>query len=173
MSKYYTRCRAGLPAKIEAQLHFPFRLPSESSRCQAGAELRQEQRLIWYYFPLVVAPNVWLAAVPPCVGFAGWLLGGMDSKPLMAVVYYEASEDVAGSWNYDGVVNRGGQFEYSNPCIRVLLTLKVTIRLAFRQLEGFAGSIFQLMGIDLKVPCYTQVCRRQKGPTTPRNAGKY
>jgi hypothetical protein len=24
----------------------------------------------------------WLAAVPPCVGFAGWLFGGMDSKPL-------------------------------------------------------------------------------------------
>ena len=77
------------------------------------------------------------------------------------------SEDVAGSWNYDGVVKRGGQFEYSDTCIRVLLTLKVTFRLAFRQLEGFAGSIFQLMGIDLKVPCYTQVCRRQKGLPVP------
>ena len=83
------------------------------------------------------------------------------------------SEDVAGSWNYDGVVERGGQFEYSDTCIRGLLTLKVTFRLAFRQLEGFAGSIFQLMGIDLKVPCYTQVCRRQKGPAIPRNAGRY
>ena len=61
------------------------------------------------------------------------------------------SEDVAGSWNYDGVVKRGGQFEYSDTCIRVLLTLKVTFRRAFRQLEGFAGSIFQLMGIDLRV----------------------
>ena len=57
--------------------------------------------------------------------------------------------------------------------IRGLLTLKVTFRLAFRQLEGFAGSVFQLMGIDLKVPCYAQVCRRQKGPAIPRNAGKY
>jgi hypothetical protein len=26
--------------------------------------------------------NGWLAAVPPCVGSAGWLFGGMDSKPL-------------------------------------------------------------------------------------------
>jgi hypothetical protein len=24
----------------------------------------------------------WLAAVSPCVGFAGWLFGGMDSKPV-------------------------------------------------------------------------------------------
>jgi len=28
--------------------------------------------------------NGWLAAVSPSVGFVGWLLGGMDSKPLMA-----------------------------------------------------------------------------------------
>jgi hypothetical protein len=27
--------------------------------------------------------NGWLAAVPPFVGFAGWLFGGMDSKPLL------------------------------------------------------------------------------------------
>jgi hypothetical protein len=27
---------------------------------------------------------VWLAAVPPCVGFVGGLFGGMDSKPLLA-----------------------------------------------------------------------------------------
>jgi hypothetical protein len=34
-------------------------------------------------FFMVVA-NGWLAAVPPCVGFAGRLFGGMDSKPLLA-----------------------------------------------------------------------------------------
>jgi hypothetical protein len=33
--------------------------------------------------------KVWLATVPPCVGFAGWLLGGMDSKPLFgAFLFY-------------------------------------------------------------------------------------
>ena len=30
----------------------------------------------------MLTANYWLAAVPPCVGFAGWLFGGMDSKPL-------------------------------------------------------------------------------------------
>jgi hypothetical protein len=29
---------------------------------------------------ILVLANSWLAAVPPCVGFAGWLFGGMDSK---------------------------------------------------------------------------------------------
>jgi hypothetical protein len=31
----------------------------------------------------VLSANVWLAAMPPCVGFAGWLFGGMGSKPLL------------------------------------------------------------------------------------------
>jgi hypothetical protein len=29
-----------------------------------------------------------LAAVPPCVGFAGWLFGGMDSKPGLALAFF-------------------------------------------------------------------------------------
>jgi len=36
---------------------------------------------------LLYRPNVWLAAVPPCVGFAGYLFGGMDSKPLFDVLF--------------------------------------------------------------------------------------
>lgn len=40
------------------------------------------------------------------------------------------SEDVALSWHYAGVVERGGQLEYSDTCIRTLLTLKVTFHRA-------------------------------------------
>jgi hypothetical protein len=36
---------------------------------------------------ILVSPIGWLAAVPPCGGFAGWLFGGMDSKPLMVAFY--------------------------------------------------------------------------------------
>ncbi|NJN33184.1 MAG: hypothetical protein HC817_01955 [Saprospiraceae bacterium] len=38
-----------------------------------------------------MAENGWLAAVPPCVGFAGWLFGGMDSKPLLNKAYRQPS----------------------------------------------------------------------------------
>ncbi len=55
-------------------------------------------------------------------------------------------ESVAESWYHRGPKKRGGQFVYSASCIALLLTLKVTFRLAFRQLEGFAGSVFDLMG---------------------------
>ncbi len=55
-------------------------------------------------------------------------------------------EPVAGSWYYREPKKRGGQFVYSASCIALLLTLKVTFCLAFRQLEGLANSVFDLMG---------------------------
>jgi len=70
-------------------------------------------------------------------------------------------DKVAQSWYHQGPAKRGGQMIYSADCIVMLLSLKVTFRLGFRQLEGFAESILNLMGIDLQVPSYTQICRRQ------------
>lgn len=76
-------------------------------------------------------------------------------------------ETVSGSWYHRGPSKRGGQLVYSSDCIVLLLTLKATFCLAFRQLEGFAGSIFDLMAIDLQIPSYTQICRRQVGLNVP------
>ena len=76
-------------------------------------------------------------------------------------------DSVSGSWYHQGPVKRGGQMVYSANCMVLLLTLKVTFRLAFRQLEGFAESVFALMGVDLRVPSYTQICRRQSGLKVP------
>jgi len=76
-------------------------------------------------------------------------------------------ESISGSWYHIGPVKRGGQMIYSGACIMLLLILKVTFRLAFRQLEGFAASVFALMGVDLQVPGYTQICRRQAGLKVP------
>ncbi len=72
-------------------------------------------------------------------------------------------EETEGAWYDAREAKRGGQYVYSDDCIGTLLRLKVVFRLAFRQLEGFANSIFRLGGISLKVPCYTQICRREKG----------
>ncbi len=74
---------------------------------------------------------------------------------------------VAESWYHDGPPQRGGQTVYSADCIVLLLTFKATFRLGFRQLEGFAASIFELMALDLAVPSYSQICRRQKGLNVP------
>ncbi len=70
---------------------------------------------------------------------------------------------VQNTWYHNRPSKRGGQYVYSPACIELLLILKSTFHLAFRQLEGFTGSLFELMHISLKVPSYTQICRRQGG----------
>jgi hypothetical protein len=54
----------------------------------------------------------------------------------------------------------------------MLLTLKVTFKLPFRQLEGFACSLMKLLKVDLQVPDYSQICRRQKGLPVPLGLSK-
>ena len=81
-------------------------------------------------------------------------------------------EDVAQQWYHQGEAKKGGQFIYANACIVLLLTLKVTFKLPFRQLEGFACSLMDLLKLGLRVPDYSQICRRQKGLTVPMGLGK-
>ena len=81
-------------------------------------------------------------------------------------------EGLIEKWRHQGEPKRGGQFRYSDECIRVLLTLKVVLHLPFRQLEGLAVSLFKLMKLGLEVPSYTQICRRQKGLKVPLTFGK-
>lgn len=82
------------------------------------------------------------------------------------------SEDVAQQWYYQGQRRKGGQFVYADDCILLLLTLKVTFKLPFRQLEGFACSLMGLLQVALQVPDYSQICRRQKGLKVPLGLGK-
>lgn len=43
------------------------------------------------------------------------------------------SEDIAQQWYHQGQPQKGGQLIYANDCILLLLTLKVTFKLAFRR----------------------------------------
>lgn len=69
-------------------------------------------------------------------------------------------EEAISNWYYEGPSQKGGQYEYSDTCIECLLGLKVVFSLAYRQLEGFACSIISLMGFEVQVPVYSQICRR-------------
>jgi len=72
-------------------------------------------------------------------------------------------EEAIAEWYYDGPDQRGGQFEYSDVCIECLLHLKAVFRLPYRQLQGFSMSIIKIMGFDVVVPSYSQICRRAVG----------
>ena len=57
---------------------------------------------------------------------------------------------------------RGGQFVYSDLAMETVLLLKSVYKLAYRQTEGMLENILEVMGLELGVPSYTQVCRRAK-----------
>jgi Transposase DDE domain len=64
------------------------------------------------------------------------------------------------AWRYQGPTRRGAQLDYSDTAIQCLLTLRAVYQLTLRATEGFARSLFELMGLDLPVPDYTTLCRR-------------
>lgn len=69
-------------------------------------------------------------------------------------------EELQENWYHKGPAQRGAQYDYSDACISGLLQLKAVFKLQYRQLEGFVTSLLGLMGLDLKVPSYSQICRR-------------
>ena len=72
------------------------------------------------------------------------------------------SEDVQKAWKYTGPRQRGGQYEYSDTAIEMMLTMKELFHLTNRGVEGFVRSLFELMGIDLPVPDHTTLSTRGK-----------
>jgi hypothetical protein len=82
-------------------------------------------------------------------------------------------EDVAQQGYHQGRGQKGGQFLYADACILLLLRLKVTFKLPFPPLAGFARSLMELLKLDLQVPDYSQICRRQKGLCVPLGLGKH
>ena len=70
-------------------------------------------------------------------------------------------ETALSQWYYQGPRIAGGLFRYSDQCIQAALALKAVFRLAFRQTQGLIESILAVMKMELQVPSYTQLCRRQ------------
>lgn len=60
----------------------------------------------------------------------------------------------------DATGKRGRPCVYSDTAITCLLLIKATLRLDFRKLQGFAASLAELMGLNVAIPSYTQICRR-------------
>lgn len=56
---------------------------------------------------------------------------------------------------------RGRPFQYSDSAIACLLMIRAVLKLDFRKLQGFAQSLVELLRLDIVIPSYTQICRRQ------------
>ncbi|MGR3911976.1 MAG: IS5 family transposase [Candidatus Rhabdochlamydia sp.] len=64
---------------------------------------------------------------------------------------------------------RGHPFSYSNFLIMAMMTLRFQFNLPLRQTQGFFRSLLILQGIDIQVISYSQLCRRMKTLSLPKN----
>ena len=79
---------------------------------------------------------------------------------------------VIASWYASEVTapKRGRKELYGDAAIVLSLTLQAVYHLPYRQTEGFLRSVFQMMGILVKVPDYSTVNRRAKSVDVPLEA---
>ena len=67
---------------------------------------------------------------------------------------------------------QGRPCTYSDAAITCLLLIKSVFKLDFRKLQGFAESLVDIMGLNLIIPSYTQICRRQSTVETDLSHAK-
>ncbi len=63
-------------------------------------------------------------------------------------------------WHAPRRTTRGGQPVYAEVAIELVLTLRLVFHLALRQVEGFAGSVLLLLGLDVRIPDHSTLSRR-------------
>ena len=71
------------------------------------------------------------------------------------------SEDAIDKWYSTKLTGKKGRPQiYSDDAILCALLIRTTYNQPLRALEGFLISIARLMGLSIKIPCYTQISRR-------------
>lgn len=64
--------------------------------------------------------------------------------------------------------HRGRPEEYSDAALLCGLTLKAVFRLSYRATEGFLGSLIKVLGLKIRCPDYSLLCKRQKTLSIPK-----
>lgn len=72
-------------------------------------------------------------------------------------------EDVAKKWYAPKQFGKDGRpMLYSDEAILIALSVRAVYNLPLRALEGFMRSVFLILSLALRVPSYSQICRRAK-----------
>ena len=73
-------------------------------------------------------------------------------------------EQAVSAWRRQGAPQgRGRPQVYTDTAIECALVVRAVFHLSLRATQGFLDSVVRLMGVDLPVPAYSTVCRRQPG----------
>ena len=79
-------------------------------------------------------------------------------------ITFWVDEQAVQSWRQERVPGARGRPQlYSDTAIECALVVKAVFHLSLRATQGFLGSVMRLMDIDLPVPDYTTICKRQSG----------
>jgi len=71
------------------------------------------------------------------------------------------NEDVLADWHHANQRPKVGHpFVYSDTAIECVLSLRELFRLPYRQTEGLARSLADLMGVEVAIPDYTSLAKR-------------
>lgn len=70
--------------------------------------------------------------------------------------------DSLSCWFASERTGQGRPLLYSDSCILVCLVLRTRYHLPLRSAQGFVQGLLHLLGVELPVPSYTQVCRRAR-----------
>ena len=85
------------------------------------------------------------------------------------------NEDVLSQWhNHVRTGRRGKPAAYTDTAILCMATLEEVYGLPLRATEGLTRSLIKLLGVELRVPCYTTLSRRRRSlevrlPRLPKN----
>lgn len=73
------------------------------------------------------------------------------------------SEDAIRKWKSSCQTGKKGRpQEYSDDAILCALLIRTVFHLPLRAVQGFLESLVSLLGLDIKIPSYSQICRRAK-----------
>lgn len=67
---------------------------------------------------------------------------------------------------------RGASRTYSDRAIECMLLLKSVFKLPLRAVQGFAKSLLKLMSVEVKIPHYSTICRRQQDLSVLKSSNK-
>ena len=71
-------------------------------------------------------------------------------------------DQIEKQWYYQGPLQLGAQFIYSDECIEMACIVREVYKLPYRQTAGFLESFVKLKGWDVVVPDYSTLNRRHR-----------
>lgn len=77
-------------------------------------------------------------------------------------IHFWVSSKALKNWQAKKQKKNGRPFVYSNELIKTVSYLRFKFRISLREAEGLFSSFVTAMRKQLRVPCYTQICRRMK-----------